>query len=109
MNEMFGHLDEAVFIDTSSQMHSLAKRILMKGKTESKNLPGGRFFRHQMSKDHKLKYDLVTCAFTLSEIPGLVTNSNLFLLAFYNQGSVKKCDVSQTHNQDLGLLFSTMS
>jgi len=69
VNEMFGYLDEAVFIDTSSQMHSLAKRILMKGKTESKNLPGGRFFRHQMSKDHKLKYDLVTCAFTLSEIP----------------------------------------
>ena len=97
---MFGYLDEAVFIDTSSQMHSLAKRILMKGKTESKNLPGGRFFRHQMSKDHKLKYDLVTCAFTLSEIPGLITNSNSFLLAFYNQGSVKKCD---------WLLFLTMS
>jgi len=69
VNEMFGKLNEAVFVDESVQMQSIAKTILMKGKSQDRALPAGHFFRREMTKDHKLKYDIVTCAFTLSEIP----------------------------------------
>jgi len=68
VTEMFGKLNEAVFVDQSNQMQSMAKTILMKGKSQDRALPSGHFFRMQMPKDHKLKYDIVSCAFTLSEI-----------------------------------------
>ena len=52
--EMFGKMNEAVFVDSSNQMQSIAKTILMKGKSQDRALPGGHFFRKHMPQDHKV-------------------------------------------------------
>eukprot|EP00095_Tigriopus_kingsejongensis_P009770 maker-scaffold1182_size56756-snap-gene-0.7 protein:Tk09770 transcript:maker-scaffold1182_size56756-snap-gene-0.7-mRNA-1 annotation:"hypothetical protein KGM_07295" len=64
---VFGEMTEIFAVDPSSDMNDLARAILLEGKL-SHSLPAGTFFRLHFPASNDLKYDLVTAAFTLSEM-----------------------------------------
>jgi len=67
VKDTFGVLTEVVGVDRSMEMNTMNRTILLNGKS-SDPMPAGHFSRLNFPKDTKLKYDIVTCSFSLLDI-----------------------------------------
>lgn len=68
VSEVFGPMNEVFCVDSSPDMVEFAQMILLKG-DQPDNLPAGYTFRLHLPREHKLTFDLVTCAYSLLDLP----------------------------------------